>query len=75
MYIKKAVIDRIEGGQAVIIIENGQILHWESANLPPGLKEGDVVIVEIKDAEGVTQDQQVLAKKILNEIFNNVPQE
>ena len=75
MYLKKGIIDRIEGETAVIKIEDGQTLNWETINLPPDLVEGDQVSVEIKDAKQGAQDQQALAREILNEVFNNVPQE
>lgn len=74
MYIKKAVIDRIEGDSAFVALEDGQTLVWEIGNLPPGIKEGDQVVVEIKDQNKANYEQQALAREILDEIFNNVPQ-
>ncbi|MEK9165287.1 MAG: DUF3006 domain-containing protein [Patescibacteria group bacterium] len=72
MYVKKAVIDRLEQDQAVIKIDDGQILLWEINNLPPNLSEGDEVVIEIKNLIEADHEQQELAKSILDEIFNPV---
>lgn len=72
MYVKKAVIDRIEQDQAVIQIDDGQTLLWNINNLPPNFSEGDEVVIEIKNLIEADYEQQELAKSILDEIFNPV---
>ena len=71
MYLKKAVIDQIEGDKAVIRLEDGQTLFWETNNLPRSLGEGSEVMLEIKEKDATTKNQQELAQHILNEIFNH----
>ena len=74
MYIKKGIIDRIEGNKALISLTDGQILWWEMNNLPADLTEGGEVVLEIKNAVHAKQEQQELAREILNEVFNTTPQ-
>lgn len=74
LYTKKGTIDRIENSHAIIHLEDGQKLLWEHEFLPSPLKEGSNIILEIKDSGAAQKDNQELAKNILHEIFNTVPQ-
>ena len=71
MHIKKGVLDRIEGTSAIIGLEDGQKLIWDTDKLPPHFKEGRAVVIEIKTAEMLEKNSQELAENILHEIFNN----
>ena len=71
MYLKKGIIDRIEGETAVVQTDDGQSLTWGMSNLPPSLSEGSEVFLEIKTKHDAEKNQQELAVQILNEIFNH----
>jgi hypothetical protein len=71
MHIKKGVLDRIEETSAIIELEDGQKLIWDTDNLPPHFKEGQAIVLEIKTAEMLEKNSRELAENILHEIFNN----
>jgi len=68
-----AIIDRIEKEIAVIRTNDGQTLLWDVNNMPGHLSEGDEIVLELKDVDDAKRSQETLARKILNEIFNNEP--
>ena len=67
----KLSVDRIEGGQAVLITEHKQEISWPLASLPDGIKEGQILNFTISDNEKATEEKDKLAKDILNEILTN----
>jgi len=75
MYTKKGVIASIATNAATISLEDNQIIKWETTNLPPNLKIGDPIILELKNKQMQEQNQQELAQNILHEIFKTTPQE
>lgn len=66
-----AKIDRIEGDFAILKTDDRQEISWFQDNLPPGLKIGAKVSLELKSAHDANKSQQELAKEILNEILNH----
>jgi hypothetical protein len=61
---QRGVIDRIEGEQAVIVLEDGQRLLWPADGLPDGAAEGAVVVLTLAlatNAEAQRRREQVAA--------------
>jgi hypothetical protein len=61
---QRGVIDRIEGEQAVIVLEDGQRLLWPADGLPNGAAEGAAVVLMLAlatDAETQRRREQVAA--------------
>lgn len=65
----KAVLDRFEGGAAVLRIEGGQELTIPKEELPKGAKEGSALFLIISDSASEEEAREKLAKSILNEIL------
>jgi len=49
----RAIIDRIEGEMAILLLEKKSIL-WPLKALPRGCREGDVVSIDLKIDKGAT---------------------
>ena len=61
---QRGVIDRIEGEQAVIVLEDGQRLLWPAGELPDGAAEGVAVVLTLAlavDAETQRRRDQAAA--------------
>ncbi len=61
---ERGVIDRIEGEQAVIVLEDGQRLLWPAGELPDGAAEGLAVVLTLAlatDAETQRRREQAAA--------------
>jgi hypothetical protein len=61
---RRGVIDRIEGEQAVIVLEDGQRLLWPAGELPDGAAEGMAVVLTLAlaaDAETQRRRDQASA--------------
>jgi len=61
---QRGVIDRIEGEQAVIVLEDGQRLLWPAGELPDGAAEGAAIVLTLAlatDAETQRRRDQVAA--------------
>jgi hypothetical protein len=59
---QRGVIDRIEGEQAVIVLEDGQRMLWPAGELPDGAAEGVAVVLTLAlatDAETQRRRDQV----------------
>ncbi len=65
----KLIIDRLEGDKAVLLYKTKEII-WPLELLPKNSKEGDVLSVGINEEKKNTQEKNVDAKTILNEILN-----
>ncbi len=65
----KMTIDRFEGKTAVLKTEKGESVEWPKNNLPE-VKEGAVLIFDIKNSDEYEREEKEKAKKILNEILN-----
>lgn len=66
---REAVVDRIEGGRAVLVLDDGQTLDWPRDNLPSGVGEGTKVKLVMLSAADETRDREEMAKAVLNEIL------
>lgn len=62
----KWIADRLEGGYAVVELENGRTADIPLCALPDGVKEGDVIIVSTdeKAAQDRKAELDSLAKKL-----------
>lgn len=65
---QSGVIDRIEGEQAIIRLQDGQEISWPKKQLAK-LKEGATVKLVVQTEAEAEQERQKLAKTILNEIL------
>lgn len=56
----RAVIDRIEGAQAVVLVGPQEVeLHLRKEDLPVGSKEGSVLLLEFSlDTQGEVQQRE-----------------
>ena len=63
----KIVIDRIEKGYAVVVLEDDTLAHLPDILLPQGAKEGSVITIEC-DVEETIQKQNSINEK-MNKIF------
>ena len=68
---KQATLDRIEGKQAVLVLENGQELLILKEELGDDLKEGDVYTIQILPEKEATLAKEALARTLLNQILND----
>lgn len=65
-----AILDRFEGGTAVLRIAGGQELVVPKAELPTETKEGAALFLLISQSASEEEAREKLAKSILNEILN-----
>jgi hypothetical protein len=71
---KKAVIDRFEGGIAVVVLEENQkVINYPKKDLPKDAKEGDWLLVEVQyekimkivlDTQSKEEARQRIARKL-----------
>lgn len=74
----RAVLDRFEGHKGVLSFDEGDVLGPLAGQelvlpkkvLPLGIREGDVVIVEIMTDEQATQSREKVARALLEDILN-----
>ena len=66
----KGILDRFEGGRAIIKSEDGTEIVWPSSKLPEDLTAGNSLRITIAEESKETGDKQELAKNMLNEILN-----
>lgn len=66
----KAVLDRFEGGSAVLRLDGAQELVVPKDELPKGATEGSAFFVLISQSPSEEEAREKLAKSILNEILN-----
>jgi len=43
---RRGIIDRFEGGYAVVELDKGDMINIEIAKLPADVKEGDIIYIE-----------------------------
>ena len=65
----KVVIDRFEGGIAVIELENGDMVDIPKKILPNNAKEGSIVNITCDEKESLLSRDA--AKKKMNSIFHS----
>lgn len=68
-YFIKGVIDRFEGKQAIIRLEDGQELNWPIKDLPEETEEGAVIRLVLSTAKTEEEERRKVAKSLLNEIL------
>lgn len=69
-YQARGVIDRIEDRRvAVIILDDGQELHWNASQLPPGAKEGTAVVIALAIDVQDTAKRMERSRELLKDIF------
>ena len=74
----RGVLDRFEEHTGVVLFDDaevfgslaGQELVLPKRLLPSGIREGDVVVVELMTDEQATEAKERIARKVLEEILN-----
>ena len=69
MTIIQGIIDRFEENQAVIRTDDGFSIIWPKEKLDAEAKEGDAVKLAVLTDQDTTEDNEALAKQILNQIL------
>lgn len=72
--IIKGVLDRFEDRLAVIKTENDNEIFWPIKNLPEEIAIGSTVRLTLSTNKNETQEREALAKSMLNDILNVVPE-
>ncbi len=70
MYTKRGIVDHIKENQAIIRLEDNQVITWDTRNLPSECALGSLIVLELKSKLVAEANKDELAQKILNEIFN-----
>lgn len=72
----KATVDRIEGGKAILLIEEepkiklpSQEIVWPQQELPPNIGEGEAVIIAIMKQVDATLAKEEMARKMLDALL------
>lgn len=67
----EAIIQRIDGDRAVLLLPDGQIIRWPLSLLKADRKPGDTVHVgvDVSPSAPSTSSAHDLAHTVLNEIF------
>jgi len=65
----QGIIDRLEGDTAVLRFSDNQELRVALVLLPDNIKEGSVINVSLSGDEEETEQRQVQAKELLNQIL------
>jgi len=73
----KATVDRIESGKAILIVDEhfkskltSQEIFWPKEELPPNVKEGDVVVLGILKEEEATKSKEESARAMLEALLS-----
>ncbi len=64
------IIDRFEGDWAIIETENRQTFNMPRSSLPPGLKEGDVINIQMDIDLDATKERAGKSKRMLENLFD-----
>lgn len=64
----KVIIDRIENNYAIVEIETGKSINIPKI-LVPGAKEGDVIKIEIDEAETIKRRKSI--QELMNKVFKD----
>ena len=66
----KGIIDRIEDGRiAVVVLDDGQELHWPASRLPQGAREGIAIVLALAVDPEDTASRLERSKELLRDIF------
>lgn len=63
-------VKKFEGKQAVVETGDGQIINWPIKDLSEDVDVGSDVSLNLNTNTNMAEDQNQIAKKILNEILN-----
>ena len=63
-------LDRVMGGRAVLVDEQGDAWEIPSAALPPGAKEGDLLSLLVKRRKGATKNLQREIQQLQEKLKN-----
>ncbi|PIP75603.1 hypothetical protein COW86_02850 [Candidatus Kuenenbacteria bacterium CG22_combo_CG10-13_8_21_14_all_39_9] len=64
-----ATVDRLEGGKAVLKLDDGQSLDWPVDKLPAETVEGTQLKLWLLSDKGEEEEREKMAKAVLNEIL------
>lgn len=65
----EAVVDRIEGNRAVLILEGpAEVISWPTALLPPNSKEGDVISISLKINREKTREARDQISRLIEKL-------
>ena len=64
------IIDRFEGSWAVIETEDRHAFNLPSFVLPPGIKEGDVISIQVGIDLVATRERSEKSKRMLDNLFD-----
>jgi len=64
------IVDRFEGDWAIIETENRDTFNLPRFVLPPGIREGDVISIEVEIDLEVTKERTEKSKRRLNNLFD-----
>jgi len=65
----RGVIDRFEGGWAIIALDDGRELLWPKGGLPEGAKPGMAVVVSLAVDVEDTEARRARIRGLQDEIF------
>ena len=64
------IIDRFEGVWAIIETENHLTFNMPRSSLPPGLKEGDVLNIQVSIDLVATKERTEQSKRMIENLFD-----
>ena len=64
------IIDRFEGDWAIIETENCLTFNMPRSSLPPGLKEGDVLNIQVSIDLVATKKRTEKSKRMIENLFD-----
>lgn len=64
------IIDRFEGDWAIIEAENQHMFNLPRFVLPPGIKEGDVISIQVGIDLVATKERTEKSKRMLDNLFD-----
>jgi len=64
------IIDRFEGDWAIIETENRHTFNLPRFVLPPGIKEGDVISIQVGIDLVATKERAEKSKRMLDNLFD-----
>lgn len=65
----KAVIDRLEGGKAVLELEGGGAAALPAGMLPAGAREGDVLVLTLEIDRAETERRRKRIEKKMGDLW------
>ncbi|NQU77993.1 DUF3006 domain-containing protein [Candidatus Falkowbacteria bacterium] len=68
-YFITGTLDRFEAKNAVIIIKDGNDILWPIAALPPSVKQGEVVKLNLTTDKLEKNNREQTIKNLLNQIL------